>query len=89
MFSQEQSEEICDINTPPLGEFVIKFLPSLPADSLIIYEIACIIAPFINPSVSIASSTPVNLTVEEVSFTSVKVSWLAPTERNAWYYHPV
>ena len=82
VFSQEQSDEICNINTPPLGEFVIKFSPSLPADSLIIYVVACIIIPFINPSISLASSAPVNLNVEEVSFTSVKVSWSAPMERH-------
>ena len=28
VFSQEQSEEICDINTPPLGEFVINYHPA-------------------------------------------------------------
>ena len=28
VFSQKQSDEICDIITPPLGEFVIKFHPA-------------------------------------------------------------
>ena len=30
VFSQKQSDEICDINTPPIGKLVIKISPSFP-----------------------------------------------------------
>ena len=30
VFSQKQSDEICDVNTPPIGKFMIKISPSFP-----------------------------------------------------------
>ena len=30
VFSQKQSDEVCDINTPPISKFAIKISPSFP-----------------------------------------------------------